>query len=426
MLSSLVESLLPLENDPFMSLFGALRLPRSILFGSGQRHALGAVAAQFGRRVLICTDARLGADRELKALASDLEQRGLTTLIYDRTRPDLPTESVADCVSQAASFAPEVIIGIGGGSCMDMAKAVAVLLTHGGELSSYYGEYKVPGPVIPVIAVPTTSGTGSEVTPVAVVADTARGTKIGVASPHLIPQVAVCDPELTLSCPPALTACSGGDALTHAIESFTALARTPDADLTLQHVFVGKNALTDHFALLAISSIWHSLYPAYKNGNDLRARESLMMGALAAGCAFGTAGTAAAHALQYPVGNATHTAHGDGVASLLPYVMEFNRPACVESFAQIARMLKLGDASSTDDQLSRILVDDVARLLESVGIPRTLQDLGLPSDKQQWAAESAIAIGRLVKNNPRPLDLQAMQAITAAAYTGNRAALRTA
>lgn len=409
-----------------MSLFGAMRLPRSVLFGSGQRHALGAVAAQFGHRVLICTDARLGADPDFNAIVTDLQRHGLTVRVYDQTQPDLPTDSVVDCVSKSASFAPQAIIGVGGGSCMDMAKAVALLLTHGGELSTYYGEYKVPAPVIPLIAVPTTAGTGSEVTPVAVVADSARGTKVGIATPHLIPQVAVCDPELTLSCPPRLTACSGGDALTHAIESYTALARSPTADLTLQHVFVGKNALSDHYALLAIASIWNSLYPAYKNGKDIKARESLMLGALAAGCAFGTAGTAAAHALQYPVGNATHTAHGDGVASLLPYVMEFNRPACVDSFAHIARMLDLGTGSSTNDELSSILVDEVARLLASVGIPRTLQELGLPADKQQWAAENAIAIARLVKNNPRPLDLQAMQAITAAAYSGDRAALRTA
>lgn len=409
-----------------MSLFGAMRLPRCVLFGSGQRHAIGAVAAQFGERALICTDSRLGSDTDLLAMVSDLQRHGLSALVYDQTQPDLPTDSVVDCVGKSSSFAPQVIIGIGGGSCMDMAKAVALLLTHGGELSSYYGEYKVPGPVIPLIAVPTTSGTGSEVTPVAVVADLARGTKIGIATPHLIPQVAVCDPELTLSCPPKLTACSGGDALTHAIESFTALARSPNADLTLQHVFVGKNALSDHFALLAIASIWNSLYPAYKNGKDLKARESLMLGALAAGCAFGTAGTAAAHALQYPVGNATHTAHGDGVASLLPYVMEFNRPACVDSYSHIARMLNLGNANSSNDELSSILVDEVARLLASVGIPRTLQDLGLPADKQQWAAENAIAIARLVKNNPRPLDLQAMQAITAAAWSGDRAALRSA
>jgi len=409
-----------------MNLFGAMRLPRSVLFGSGQREAIGAIAAQMGSRILICTDARLGADAQFKAIVADLTRRGLQTFVYDQTRADLPIESILDCVSKAKTFAAQAVIGIGGGSCMDMAKAVAVLLTHGGEVANYYGEYKVPGPVLPLMAVPTTSGTGSEVTPVAVVADTERGMKIGIASPHLIPQVAVCDPELTLTCPPGLTACSGGDALTHAIESFTALARPISADLTLQHVFVGKNALSDHFALLAISSIWKSLYRAYKNGSDIEAREHLMMGALAAGCSFGTAGTAAAHALQYPVGNLTHTAHGDGVASLLPYVMEFNRPACVASYAQIARTLGLGAPGSNDESLSLLLVDEVAQLLASVGIPKTLKDLGMPADKLQWTAESAIAIARLVKNNPRPLDLQAMQAITAAAYSGDRASLRSA
>jgi alcohol dehydrogenase class IV len=408
-----------------MNLFGAMRLPRSVLFGCGQRAALGAVASQFGNRILVCTDARLGADAQFNSIVAELKQRGLEVLVYDQTRADLPTESIADCVNATRSFGAKAIIGIGGGSCMDMAKAVAVLLSHGGDISDYYGEYKVPGPVLPLIAVPTTSGTGSEVTPVAVVADTSRGMKIGVASPHIIPQVAVCDPELTLSCPPRLTACSGGDALTHAIESFTALARPASADLTLQHVFVGKNALSDHFALLSIASIWKSLHRAYVNGADLEAREHLMMGALAAGCAFGTAGTAAAHALQYPVGNLTHTAHGDGVASLLPYVMEFNRPACVASFAQVARMLGLGSPGSTDDELSRVLVDEVAALLASVGIPRTLKDLGLPADKQSFTAESAIGIARLIKNNPRPIDLPAMQAITAAAYSGDRASLRS-
>jgi alcohol dehydrogenase class IV len=195
--------------------------------------------------------------------------------------------------------------------------------------------------------------------------------------------------------------------------------------LTQQHVFVGKNVLSDHFAMLAISSIWKSLPRAYRNGGDLEAREHLMLGALAAGCAFGIAGTAAAHALQYPVGNLTHTAHGAGVAALLPYVMEFNRPTCIASFAQIARMLEIGAPGESDDSLSRRLIDEVAQLLESVGIPRTLKELGLPADRQAWTAESAVGITRLVKNNPRPLDLAAMQAITRAAYTGDRASLRT-
>ncbi len=142
---------------------------------------------------------------------------------------------------------------------MDMAKVVAVLLTHGGDLRQYYGEFAVPGPVLPVIAVPTTAGTGSEVTPVAVVSDSERGAKVGIATPYLIPAAAICDPELTFTCPPALTACSGADALTHAVEAFTTLARPIDPMLTQNHVFVGKNVLSDQFARLAISNIWASL-----------------------------------------------------------------------------------------------------------------------------------------------------------------------
>ena len=407
-----------------MSLFGALRLPATVVLGSGHRQSIGSIAAQIGRRALVCTDERLGSDAQFQGMMLELQRSGVESKVYDRTLPDLPIESITDCVAASAAFAPQLVIGVGGGSCMDMAKAVALLLKHGGKVDDYYGEFKVPGPVLPVIAVPTTSGTGSEVTPVAVVADVARGLKIGIASPHLIPVAAICDPELTVSCPPALTAYTAGDALTHAIESYTALARPADPSLTQKHVFVGKNVLSDQFALLAIASIWRHVYRAYKHGADLEAREYLMLGALAAGCAFGIAGTAAAHALQYPVGNLTHTAHGAGVATLLPYVMEFNRPACVATFAQIARTVGVADGRGDDDTLSRALVDAVAELLGSIGIPRTLQDHGLAADRQEWVAENAIAITRLVKNNPRALDLQAMRSITRAAYLGDRLSLR--
>ena len=147
--------------------------------------------------------------------------------------------------------------------------------------------------------------------------------------------------ELTLTCPPSLTACSGADALTHAVESFTALPRALTADLTVKNVFVGKNILSDTFGLLAITNIFQALPTACKDGKNLAAREQMMLAALAAGCAFGAAGTAAAHAIQYPVGNETHTPHGVGVALLLPYVMEFNRPNCVAAFAQIGRAIGL-------------------------------------------------------------------------------------
>jgi alcohol dehydrogenase len=407
-----------------MSLFGLLRLPASIVFGSGQRAVAAATAAQFGSRVLVCTDARLGAEPVFHALLADLKSAGLTTQVFDRTQPDVPIASVDDCLKEAAGFRPEVVIGIGGGSSMDLAKAVALLLTHGGRPEQYYGENKVPGPLLPVIAVPTTAGTGSEVTPVAVLGDTERQTKVGISSPHLIPKAAICDPELTISCPPTITAVSGADALTHAVESFTAARRPLAPRLSIDNVFVGKNVLSDQFALLAITSIWKCLHRAYVDGTDLEAREGMMLAALAAGCSFGTAGTAAAHAIQYPVGNDTHTAHGAGVALLLPYVMEYNRPEAVDTYAAIARAIGLGAPGSTDEQLSFEVIDAIAALLASVGIPRTLEELGLAADRQDWTAESAIGIARLINNNPRRIDLAAMRRITRAAFSGDRRSLR--
>ncbi len=401
-------------------LFGALRLPASVVFGSGQRAAIGMMTAQIGKRALICTDARLGGDAQFKAIVADIEANGVKTMVYDRTEADLPMQGISGCVAECADFKPDMVLGIGGGSCMDMAKCVAVLLAHGGSLRDYYGENKIPGPVAPVIAVPTTSGTGSEVTPVAVIADTERGTKVGISSPYLIPRVAVCDPELTVSCPPGLTAVSGADALTHAIESYTAARRAVTADLTVKNVFVGKNALSDVFGLLALQNIFKALRTAVKDGQNIAAREQMMLASLAAGCAFGAAGTAAAHAIQYPVGNETHTPHGMGVALLMPYVMEFNRPSCVAAFAEIGRAIGL---SGSDEELSHKLIDEVAKLLKDIGIPVTLKDLGLPEDKQDWTAESAIGAARLVNNNPRLLDLDAIKAITRAAYSGDRAAL---
>lgn len=407
-----------------MSLFGLLRLPGSIVFGAGQRAVVGATAAKLGSRALICTDTRLGGEPAFHTVVEDLARAGVAVHVFDRAAPDVPITSINECQAQLADFAPQLVIGFGGGSCMDLAKALALLITHGGRPEDYYGENKVPGPLVPIIAIPTTAGTGSEVTPVAVLSDTVHNTKVGISSPHLIPRVAICDPELTLTCPPSTTAVAGADALTHAIESFTAAAREPTPKLSIESVFVGKNVLSDHFAILAITNIWNSLRRAWMDGTDIVAREQMMLAALAAGCSFATAGTAAAHAIQYPVGNDTHTAHGAGVAALLPYVMEFNRPKCVAPFATIARAIGLDAPGKTDEDLSFEVIDSIAGLLASIGIPRTLKELGLAEDRQERTAESALRIGRLVNNNPRPIDLDAMRQITRAAFSGERLSLR--
>jgi alcohol dehydrogenase len=303
-----------------------------------------------------------------------------------------------------------------------MAKCAALLISHGGLLQDYYGEFKVPGPVLPVIAVPTTAGTGSEVTPVAVISDPDRTLKVGISSPHLIAAVALCDPELTATCPPSLTAIAGADALTHAIEAFTAVTRDADPTLPQKHVFIGKSALTDHFALLAIKLLGRGLEAAYRDGSNEAARADVMMGAMAAGCAFGTAGTAAAHAIQYPVGALTHTAHGLGVATMLPYVMTYNLPAATTEIAQVGAALGLDETGKTPEEMAKATIAEIARLFASIGIPATLADLGLPADKVDWTAEQALGIDRLIKNNPRPFDLAAMQQLVRAAHNGNLAA----
>ncbi len=397
-------------------LFGIMRAPRAVLFGNGQRLALGRAAAALGQRALICTDERFAATAEMSGLLAALESAGVRVQVYDRTQPDLPVEGVYECVAAHGAFQPDVIVGLGGGSCLDMAKLVSLLLTHGGQASDYYGEYKVPGPVIPVIALPTTSGTGSEVTPVAVLADSARDLKVGVSSPHLIPHTAICDPELTLTCPKGLTAIAGADALTHAIEALTAVRRSPDADIAQTRVFVGKNAFSDQQALIAIRALASYLPRAVEDGSDLHARGQVMAAALAAGLAFGVAGTAAAHAIQYPIGALTHTAHGAGVATLMPYVMDFNAAACAADYAAISAAM--GDADTDPARLAAKAPRHVHELFSRIGIPATLAGLGVRADQLDWIAEQSMLAARLVTNNPRPLDQAGVAAIVAAAHAG--------
>ena len=398
-----------------MQLFGTIRAPRELIFGSGQRHALGAIAEKLGRRALVVTDSRLAADADFLAMVAQLEDRGLAVHVDSSTLPDVPVDSAAASAEKAREFAPDLIIGVGGGSCLDMAKCVAILLTHGGKPQDYYGEYKVPGPVIPLIAIPTTAGTGSEVTPVAVLSDSERSLKVGISSPFIIPTASICDPDLTVTCPPGLTAIAGADALTHAIEAFTALRREAVPGIAQERVFVGKNAFSDHFALRAITLLWQGLEAACKDGSDRVAREKVMMGATLAGLAFGVAGTAAAHAIQYPVGALTHTAHGSGVACLMPYVMTWNAPTIPVELEKIA--LATGLAGGHD------VIPAIAALFARIGIPATLRDLGLAEDRLDWVAEQSCGIARLVQNNPRPLPLPDMRRLVGAAYAGDRSKL---
>jgi alcohol dehydrogenase class IV len=395
-----------------MQHFGTIRAPREILYGPGQRHALADVARRLGQRALIVTDARLAGDVELLAMARALRDAGLAVAVEAGTLPDVPVDSALAAAEAQRGFGADLVIGVGGGSCLDMAKCLALLLTHGGRPQDYYGELLVPGPVLPLIAVPTTAGTGSEVTPVAVLSDAERSLKVGISSPHLIPVTAICDPDLTMTCPRSLTAIAGADALTHAIEAFTAIRRPATPALSQERVFVGKNAMSDHFALRAITLLWQGLETACADGSDADARGKVMLGATCAGLAFGVAGTAAAHAIQYPIGALTHTAHGTGVACLMPYVMAWNAPAIGPELAEIAGAMGLDHA----DQV----IPAIAGLFARIGVPPTLRDLGLPRDRIGWVAEQSLGITRLIQNNPRPIGPDDMRRLLDSAYTGEQ------
>lgn len=403
-------------------MFGILRSPRTVLFGPGQRFALPDTVLQFGRQATICTDSRLAADPIFTDLMRTLQQAGIELQIYDGVLPDAPEDCILACAGLMRESKANCVVGIGGGSCMDVAKLAALLVAHEGVLSDYYGSLKVPGPTVPVVAVPTTSGTGSEVSPAAVMTGRNEATKNGILSPYLIPHTAICDPELTVTCPPGLTAHAGADALTHAIECLCAARRPATSTLSTTHVFLGKNEFSDNYALAAIRLLNRSLEGAVEDGSNLKTREDVMMGALFAGHALACAGTAAAHALQYPVGAVTRTAHGLGVAALLPYVMQFNRPSSLDDFLSMAQQMGIA-SRETDAQTADAVIERVATLFASIGIPRTLQQMLFPLDRLDWAAEQAFGFSRMVDNNPRKLSIESLKRILSAAYSGNRAEL---
>lgn len=400
--------------------YGALRLPRNIVVGAQQRFAIADIAAGMGSNVLVCTDPRLAASEELKALVRTLESRNLTVRVFGETEAELPTPGIVACVEELKGHDIDVIIGFGGGSCMDMAKVVSVLLTYGGEPSDYYGEFAVPGPVKPVIALPTTAGTGSEATAIAVVSDPGLGMKMGISSPHIIPFASVCDPELTYSCPPPLTAATGADTFVHLVESFTAITREPTPTLAQERVFVGKNVLTDSLALDGIRLVGRSLATAYKDPGNTEARGDMMLAALYGGIVLSNAGTAAAHAIQYPVGALTHTPHGVGVGLLLPFVVRHNFSAIMPQLAQIAEALGR-DTKGMDLRSSAIAgVEAIDEIIAAIELPPTLEELGVKESDLARIATLSLNSKRLIDNNPVPLDLDAVSSIVQAAFSGDR------
>lgn len=329
--------------------------------------------------------------------------------VYSDVEPDPSIDVFEQSIQFASDVDPDAIVGVGGGSTMDVAKTTGVLVEHGGEILDFVAEPAGEGRPIPgrgrsTFCLPTTAGTGSETSPVSVISLPDRNMKVGISSRHQYPELALVDPSLTVTLPPYPTATSGIDALCHAIEAY--VTRRFDAKERPDSAFDrpdynGRSALTDQLARKAISLISGHLRRAVNNGEDLTARRNMALGSLLAGAAFTNAGLGIGHALAMAIGAEQHTAHGATIAAVLPEVMRFNRPSSVGRFGDIAELMGHESFGLTDHEAAEMAPALVQRLVEDVGLGGGLTRLGVTEDDVTMLAEKSYQLERLVVGNPR-------------------------
>ncbi|HJZ90499.1 MAG TPA: iron-containing alcohol dehydrogenase [Gemmataceae bacterium] len=372
----------------------------NLVFGRDAVREVAGVLDRIGsKRVFVVTDKVLAG---VGIVAKVKDAAGRPVEVFDGGEPEPTLGMVLRCIEAAKAFRPDTIVGLGGGSNMDAAKLAAVVLGHGGDIRDYVGENKVPGPVLPLVCLPTTAGTGSEVSAAAVFTNTDIQLKVSVLSYYLRPVAAIVDPLLTLSCPPKVTADSGIDALTHAIEGFTAVDNAtyplPPRETS---VYQGKNPLADMCAEKAITLVGKYLRRAVRDGNDLEAREGMALAATLGGLAFSNAGVALVHAMEYPVGAAVHCSHGAGNGLLLPYVMRYNLLARAEAYGQVAELLGDDTTGHHEAGAAEAAIHAVEELRRDIGIPARLRDIGVKEEMLKAFAEKAFSFKRLMRVNPR-------------------------
>lgn len=379
-----------------------------IAFGRGVARHLADALLPFGPRVLVITDANLVLAGVLAPVQEALS--GADVLVYAEGRPEFGFGEVERCAAEVEGYAPDVVVGLGGGSNLDLAKLVASRLANGASWAPHRPGAAVPPLALPVVAVPTTAGTGSEVTSVAVLTDEELHRKVGISSPAFLPRAVLVDPLLTLSCPSQVTAHSGMDALTHAIEAFMAIEFADHAPVEFSsYGFVGKNPLSDVLAIRAIELIGSSIERAVSDGLDVDARERMCLASLFAGMAFSNAGTAIVHALQYPLGALTKTTHGHGNALLLPAATRFNLAVRPREAEAVMRALDAGRGGK--GAVANQLPERLRQLGEAVGIAPGLGSIGVREEDLPAMAAAASQITRLTLNNPRSVDEAALLAI---------------
>lgn len=351
----------------------------------GAQHLGETLAARFlQRKALLITDGGLVKAGLIEPIAESLKQSGFSVIVFDKVVADPPEHIVSECVTTARQAHVDIVVGLGGGSSLDIAKLAAVLLASDQKLAEMYGIGNVKGTRLPLVLLPTTAGTGSEVTNISIIT-TGETTKMGVVSPQLYADFVLLDASLTVGLPRIHTAATGIDAMVHAIEAYTSKHK--------------KNPLSDALAREALRLLSHNLVRACEDGSDRQAREAMLLGATLAGQAFSNSPVAAVHALAYPLGGHYHITHGLSNALMLGPVLRFNAAIAAPLYAELAAVLQIPGEGEVDAR-SRAFVDYMEKLMDASGAPRRLRDVGVTQDSLAMLAADGMKQTRLLMNNP--------------------------
>ncbi|MGB7287611.1 MAG: iron-containing alcohol dehydrogenase [Salaquimonas sp.] len=355
----------------------------------GASDGLGPLATKLlGSEILFVTDKGLVdlglTDKPIKSL----RESGCTVTIFDGTEPDPSLKILEQAIAKALDIKATGIIGFGGGSSMDLAKLAALVAGSGENLDEAWGVGLAKGPRLPLVLVPTTAGTGSEVTPVSII--TVGGDeKRGVSSPVILPDLAILDASLTTGLPQHITAATGIDAMVHAIEAYTSRAKN-------------SNPMSKMLAVEALKLLGANIKTACFDGNNIEAREAMLLGSMLAGMAFANSPVAAVHALAYPIGGMFHIPHGLSNALVLKEVMRFNSPVCSSEYAELAPHIFPDLANETSSQaICSALIERLGQLSKEIGLQQGLREVGITRDDLPIMAKAAMKQTRLLVNNPR-------------------------
>lgn len=376
--------------------------PNKIILGIGAEKQTGKEAkALGGRKALIVTDPGVVKEGLIKGVKTSLESEKIYTGIFDKVEAEPPAHVVDKCAQIAREEGYDIIIGIGGGSSLDTAKGASIMAVNKGKVLDYAGMDLVTKKGLPKILLPTTGGTGSEVTRVFVVTDEAENTKKAVYSNFNLADVAIVDPLLTISMPRNVTSDTGIDALVHAIESFVSVNATPFSDI---------------LALEAIRLIADNLPIAYAKGSSIEARYNMILAANLAGLAIASGGVAAVHGLAYVLGTEYHLSHGRSNAIMLPYVMDHNKIGNLHKYAKIAKAMGEHIEGLSFHEAAGKSLEAVKKLLEAVNISIKLPDYGIPKEDLPKLVEGGMKLARLFVPNPRDLTKEDVEKIYAGAF----------